>query len=119
MTALSAAPEAGNYVMAEELVLDEGRRRQGDTSQPGFGLSLIDLTQEIAQQLQDNEHRFTSLAFGSHGCREGLASNDLERPEASVMLRFDVRHSRFTVNRLFWSVTFIDGFQCTPSAEPS
>ena len=40
-------------VTIEELVLDdEGRRRQGDTSQPGFGLSLMDLTPEIAQQLR-------------------------------------------------------------------
>jgi serine protease Do len=40
-------------VTIEELVLDdEGRRRQGDTSQAGFGLSLMDVTQEIAQQLR-------------------------------------------------------------------
>jgi serine protease Do len=40
-------------VTIEELVLDEeGRQRQGDTSRPGFGLSLIDLTPEIAQQLR-------------------------------------------------------------------
>ncbi|HYU79199.1 MAG TPA: hypothetical protein VEK56_09445 [Vicinamibacterales bacterium] len=40
-------------VTIEELVLDEkGRQRQGDTSRPGFGLSLIDLMPEIAQQLR-------------------------------------------------------------------
>jgi serine protease Do len=36
-----------------ELVLDdEGRQQQGDTAQPGFGLSLRDLTPQIAQQLR-------------------------------------------------------------------
>jgi serine protease Do len=40
-------------VTVEELTLDEEeRRRQGDASQPGFGLSLRDLTPDVAQQLR-------------------------------------------------------------------
>ena len=40
-------------VTIDELVLDEeGRNRPGDASQPGFGLSLTDITPDLAQQLR-------------------------------------------------------------------
>jgi hypothetical protein len=78
LTALSAAPKAGNYVMAEELVLDEGADGRGDTSQPGFGLSLIDLTQEITQQL-----RLRQEPTGA--CRERRSVCTCQRMLESVM----------------------------------